>query len=837
MGQFDYDKIQNVAIREFAKTFDKDGVKGLSEEELTLFKAAAETNDDITKADYKEILGYSTNPIAPSDAAKGEEPAEDVTKYMTSKQAEKWNKEGNEAHIDELKYYVKEGGSRAAFLAEKNLSPTFKAEVQTVMALMPAEYASTEEVGKKHKEIEKKCTTDFQKKILKELENMAKNECAAKALANIEDLYKKQDETLTPEQRMANIKENAENKKEFKGDFKNAFKAFEQRLIAAASQDALAQVGLVDDADKTKGKQVIKEAKKHLDDDKYTKTAIDGDRNIFKRALNWAKGRKTIVKDAAEIQGRKNNVKKHVVQSHTEVAKALGNKMDKFYKLHDAKIVTMDKNGNWDLSKLSELIGNQIGTDYRLNREHKKDELVAEIANVQSKLEAIQGLSEFSEDEAKALVKLCGYDIEGKNAARAIFGGLAGAVAGAAVGLGAAKGAEATLPHEFKRGGAEYALDPIEIKTDLDMSKVNNATYPDGVSVNASGNIVLNIAMLIKDGTSIIDCSTLLGEMALRTALPVALVGAALGTLEGLKDKGQEPVLSVGFEEQTYEDYCRMLEAGPNKEYAAIGKMIAGSFVVDGKWDREGYKDFLNRAAGNHNTLLNRDELIGALLERQKELQKQGTTPVNTTPTTPINPNGEEEHSYATKDEHTPVYTDVPTIDGTKTGWRQIAGQYDCLINTYGPAKAIRIIKIAQAINNGDYSKENIERLLELSLKGRQYMRNVEGIDYRVYINALDATYLGKDVKVPVSLAGCDRDDSKSLKVNGARRGNGNQTVVAPTGSAADKIESGKTSEYFARFDEGAAQSYQDNVTARDQAVNDFTTKNPNAKKEEWEQE
>ena len=158
------------------------------------------------------------------------------------------------------------------------------------------------------------------------------------------------------------------------------------------------------------------------------------------------------------------------------------------------------------------------------------------------------------------------------------------------------------------------------------------------------------------------------------------------------------------------------------------------------------------------------------------------------------------------------------------------------------------MIKIAQAINNGDYSKENMEKLLKLSKKGHNNLRNIVGVDFNAYMSAIRATYLpalkkdsegkpidGTGVKVPVELAECTRDASKSLK---ADRANGDGPVVAPTGNASDRIKTrdGQDAEYYARFDGGATQTYT-SMASRDKAVADFKQKYPNAKVEKWDNE
>ena len=127
-------------------------------------------------------------------------------------------------------------------------------------------------------------------------------------------------------------------------------------------------------------------------------------------------------------------------------------------------------------------------------------------------------------------------------------------------------------------------------------------------------------------------------------------------------------------------------------------------------------------------------------------------------------------------------------------------------------------------------------------------MKNIEGLDYEAYKSALTATYLpalkkdsegnnipGTGVKVPVNLADCIRDESKSLKAKKAKQA---EKEVAPTGNAADRIKTrdGQAAKYYARFDGGTIQEY-DSMQKRDQAVAEFKAKYPNDKKKKWSEE
>lgn len=811
MGQFDISGIKNQAIREYAQRFDTDGIAGLSKEELTLFQNEARKDANITDPDLREIMGYEVT----------------ATTGMTEKQAKKYNKEANEAHINYLKTFANEGVTKTDVLKKldekSNLDPEFRKAVADVLAIMPAAFESSDSV--KHKELMKKLEEaglkdDLHENILKELEKMAKNECKQAKMSEIADAYAQKlaaDPTKTSQQIMNEIKKEAKDAGNFKGDFKEAFGEFNQPMIDAYNKvyAAIAQIADLENGAKVqdKAEEILKANGQW---DKYTKKALLGDRNIFKRFRNFLTGYKGDGRIASDNQGRFNKVEHKKAQTTEEIMNSLGNKTELFVALREAGIIKETPDGKWDLSELSNLIATQVGANYKLDRHHSKDELISEKLKTTSAINALKGLEGLDEDHAMALVKLCGFEIEGKNIGKAIFRGILGMAGGAASSAASTYGAGQAFPKTINL--SQNNNQSIDISAEL--AEQLKGKLPEGVTIDATGNITIATEMLIQ----LPRLAGQLSQLGLYSMIPGGLIGGALGILSGMKDSGETPVLSNNFTEKTFEAYCERLEK-ENPKYGKIGVMIAASFIDEnGNWNREGYKDFLNTMGGDGG-LINREELIGGLQKRQgvkapeKKPEGQGTTPVD------------EEHAYAQHEKIEDIYSDVPTIDGRRTGWIQIAGQYGCLVEKFGPAKAIRIIKIAQAITNGDYSEENLEKLYALSKKGTQYLKNVEGINYDVYVNTLKATSLGSNVKVPTNLAGCTRDESKSLKpgrVTLARK------QVRPRGSAADRIKTGRNEEYYARFDGGANQTYTTR-DARDNAVNEFRSKHKKVRQDAWE--
>lgn len=743
----DISKITNAELQKLAYLKDGDNNGTLDAEEFAIFKAEVAAKEGVSTEDFNQVMGlYTTNPVEATEATAPQEEPKAPTDGMTEKQAKKYKSEANEAHIKYLEGFVKDGGTRADVLkmldSKANLDPQFRKAVADIIALMPATYASSDEI--KHKDLEKKLENaglkdDLHKDILKQLEKMAKNECIAEQTSQIADAYAAKlaaNPKLTSQQIMDEIKKEAKAAGKFKGDFKDAYKAFNQPMIDAYRKvyDAISQID-----DLEKGGKVQDKAEDILKAngqwDKYTKKALLGDRNIFKRFKSFMTGYKSDGRIASDNKGRQNKVEHKKTQTTQEIMDSLGNKTELFVALREAGFITETEDGKWDLSELSELIGTQVGDDYKVNRHHKKDKLISEKLKTQSALRVISGLSELDEKHAMALVKLCGYDIEGKHLGRAIFGGLAGMASGAAVGMASTYAAAQMLPKEIQ---VPYYKDK-EYDISKELLDGMQGKLPEGISIDASGNIHIITDILIQ----IPRLAGQLGQLGLYSAIPGALVGTALGVLSGLKDKGETPVLSNNFTETTYEAYVERLNR-ENPQYAQIGMLIAASFVDEkGNWDREGYKDFLNTMGGDGG-LINREELIGGLQKRQKALENKDN-----------DDNGDDdcvEEKCNVAVEEKPGEEKTETQDRTfvhlrkenpGVGWKEMVEAYfpglveACGGKLYGADGAIRAFQKELCTDeNGNFDAAKLQALIT-------------------------ATDVPKEIKIPLQVKGIDRVETK----------------------------------------------------------------------------
>ncbi len=651
--------------------------------------------------------------------------------------------------------------------------------------------------------------------------------------------------------------------------FKSKMSKFENTYIMPEARTTVREA--VYDSDAQKSKKVKKDAKATLeangDYNKYTKKALRGE-NGFKE---WVSGEDSDMKIARKNQATYNKVmeirekglsEKDIIDAVDEKS-TIGSKMtfglffkkktNLFEALKNSGLIVDKGDGTYDITALSQLIGEHVGSNYKLDRQSDDFKALAEKTKTTSALAAATELKNLTPEETKMLVEMCGYKVEGKDWGKAILGATVGALVN---GLSSAVSVATN-----KRAVIDTTIDNsnyVELNIEASQSVANQIASQFEGNKEVTVNFIKGGVQIIVDQKNIAPLFWKASRHILETGLKSSAIGAAFGLIAGLKDDPEKPITSTQFKCTTLEEYEKVLDSEVKQnaldpKYKAALMMLASTFVKEDEdgnkyWDCESYKELLNHGDGTpevlgagNGSVLNREELIGLL----KALKKEDVHDVDDT--TPV---VEEDHNYATKDKEAIAaeYQSIPVIDGSTTSWSKIAGQYDCLVERYGLADAIRMIKIAQAINNGDYGKENMEKLLAISKKGLSHMKNIEGIDFDAYKSAYESTYLpalkkdnegnnipGTGVKVPVNLADCIRDESKSLKADKATPAD---EIVNPTGNAADriKVRDGQAAKYYVRFDGGAVQEFN-SMQERDQAVADFKAKYPNAKVEKWKEE
>ena len=173
-----------------------------------------------------------------------------------------------------------------------------------------------------------------------------------------------------------------------------------------------------------------------------------------------------------------------------------------------------DDEGNtyYDISNLSDLIRRRIGADLRANRQKGELSAYAEIENIRQEISAVSGV-DISKREAKHLIKLCGFDVEGKNWAQVFYAAVADtlvdgiAMAGGLV--GASGTATAVASYVGPMAGTaffDYSKEiPFTVDYDNNQEWMLTINYGQGGGVNLTSlRRQLNLQKFA-DGTSLSD--------------------------------------------------------------------------------------------------------------------------------------------------------------------------------------------------------------------------------------------------------------------------------------------------------------------------------------------
>ncbi|MBQ7764157.1 hypothetical protein IJ384_02175 [bacterium] len=473
----------------------------------------------------------------------------------------------------------------------------------------------------------------------------------------------------------------------------------------------------------------------------------------------------------------------------------------------------------------------KIGSDLKLNASQNTE--IAELTFVKRYLKDATG-SDFSDSQVKDLVKFLGFEYETKD--RSLETVMEDTLPGAIIGAGSAAAFATRLKVE------QY----VNMKITADLSESLKSQLGDKIvasSTDSDGLINLKVAQkVVKDDTII-------------AALSGAGIGTIVTALFNLIEGKDIPFEKACFSKSELSAIVRgseSLEDAKNKicqQYQGLKGSILSALLQkahDAKPDdwKNNYINVIDKIAGKYSNM-NCEELQGVKFDEIEELL------------------AEELHTYNTKDtEGTPdklVAVQVDTIDARKSSWSKLVEQYDCLKDIeIDPNKyplsakkdketlAIRMLKVAQAINDNDYSKE---RLLDLAEKtfaaDRNYtqLKDYEGIDYNVLVGTMKAELMGTKVKMPAVLAyeKVQKEDGTYEIVGGCNRTNkdikatveDNTGTKAAVDSAQDYVtKKGEDGKLYVKFDGGDWIECQDELD-RNAKIEEFKAKYKNVKKEE----
>lgn len=831
----DISKITNAELKKLAYLKD-DGDGNLNAEEFEIFKQEAAVKEGVSAEDFNQAMG-----LYKSAAATATE-ATPATEEATSKE-KKAAKKALEAKQDNIKADIKaliEGNKKARLNQDSSISlnnlieklttknpadhATVIAEVQAVVTFVQAtKFNSKKEVEALKEKIEtakdpqgKPLFNEFQKDLAIYMVELAKKEQINKEAEVLVGIYNEVKADPKNAQNFSNYLTLVEKEIENRG-FKNtsyysdeAFDALKQIVNqdAANIADQRRAAMVAEGSENVSGKKVKKallDAAPETDDvyKKVVKKQKD-DNDLTGRWLDKDRTAEDLEKISAE------DLKK-------QLGDELFNVMRKYLESH------INADGTYNVRDLSDKLFERVGYDVWMDL--SDDTAMSELQGAKNELKILTD-RDLNDKDIKKILKLVHIPRKPKDRdfiralEESIIPGIAGAVAGAS---------------------AYQSLDVTQ-RVQLNM---DSDTATEMINQLRAAGIKPSVTQGIDGTITVTVLQRVLQDNRALAALAGAGIGVLTSTLMNLifgMENNEESCISIADFNLTEERYTNI---DKYKEYitkvqpeAKANIIIALVDTFHAKYGDDWAKEYdaaLKKFAG-HGSVLNCLELRGGKLMSVKPVEE---TEEDTTV---------EEHRYSQHDQAAvdPTYVDVPAIDGSKTGWPQIARQYECLVEKYQLSGAIRVLKLAQAIKDGNYSQERLDQLYALSKKGRTHLQNIEGFDYKAYCNALDATYLpklemkdgkpvpGTGVKVPEKLGDCTRNAELSLQVQGQVQ---QATVkVAPTGHAADRIQTsaGQGAKYYVRLDGGAIQAYDDK-NVRDDIVKKFKENYPNAKVEKWE--
>lgn len=728
-----------------------------------------------------------------------------------------------------------------------------------------------------------------ERKILRQVAQMVKNEKINAAKEDITNRYatkveeaEKKGLKVTDKEIMDEIREELKNENKYiidnnygerdQNEYVTAYDAFNNGEIAQNARILLANVITGKTTDQIDGDKILKEAKQWL------KKEGLWDSNVAK-----AKRKHRFGKNYSDYEGLTRNVALNTIKSEDELKKAFGENADEKIKtrlnktdekiraLMNAKVnltddkgqpitdaegkpvmfnlITLREDGYYDLTNLSRYIRQQVGSDLTYN-EHKHD-TNSEGGYLKRGINgAIEGDEyDLSNEEILGLVEACGYDKEGQlyGTIKTILGGTVGALAhGLTAGIATLSNPSQTYldtPPDMKDMVIETSLKNI--------LELNEKTLKDlGLNITVETDTIIKTTIsniLANEEAFIVIMPKLIAENAVKSAV----MGGVLGLLAGFQAE-EKPAVPLKVEQTTLKDYNDALKAGKEtKKYAPLLTSLAlvKDFVSeDGTLDGPGFEAYLQRLfAGND--ILNKEEFAALEYEflQTKESRHLKQKPVIENEDEHTPPTSEPKEMQGSKAQGTYNYTvdqDILVVNGIKSSWKEIARMYnDCIIpdrdsidkdkypNCYKRYSEleIRFVKVAQAINNGDYSLEHLLELAEATFaaKTSKYteLKDRTDIDHSALLSAMNSDWL-TDVKVPKQLGECIRvkntpADAKDMNTEGAKN--------APTGYAKDTEKSYHQKDvYGLQMGNGEIETF-DNMQARDERYAELVKQNQDA--------
>ena len=567
-----------------------DGNGVIENNEIEIFKGyadAAVKNGQVSEDDYKAIFGADIKTTQPAT-----NPQQTTYTKKDVKRMEKYVvtilKEEVAASPSEIKAKLQE---RLGVNADDPKYKDLQGQVEYILnAINEVGYKSKDDVDKLEKTVKEKLQIgkkdDFAKDVLKALVENAEVAQRSKEYGEIKEAYEKlvkagMGEEAAYKEARKEFKDKGSYYKDYLKHGNIFYKAlhwkrkdsdFEKRTIMPEARATVREA--ISESDSTSSKGVERDAKKSLEADgdynRYTKKALGGENNFGE----WISGKDSDMKVARKNQATKNEVegiredglsaeeihdavdKRSTFGSKVTFGLLFKKKTQLFEALKTSGLIVDKGNGEYDVSKLSMIIGEHVGANYKLDRQTSDFKALAEITKTTSALAAATELKNLSEQEAKMLVEMCGYKVEGKNWGKAILAATAGALV---TGLSAA-GSAAT--------NKKYVLDSkvtnsnhVEFNLKCSGKTLEDLKNQFGNIEGASLNLIEGGLQVIIDQKSVVPLLWKGSKKIMDTALKAAIPGAVLGLLAGLKDSPEKPITSTQFNCTTLEEYAKVLDS------------------------------------------------------------------------------------------------------------------------------------------------------------------------------------------------------------------------------------------------------------------------------------
>ena len=547
-------------------------------------------------------------------------------------------------------------------------------------------------------------------------------------------------------------------------------------------------------------------------------------------------------------------------------------------RLEDEGYIKRMEDGMLDLSGLSTLIRGQVGADNTLSKTRKDFKPVSEINGLKSEV-SVQTNVQIDEKTAKELAKLCGYKVETLNwdnfvknlAALGITVLATAAAAGAAgIAVGALAGAAISAPQGVRKGDNIYShlevnindianmysdlapenvakLTPEQLAQKLDEIFSINSSAAKKELVDGALRVTIDTEILAPD--EIILATKNLGPTILGAAL-----GGAIAALPILFTAIEVPVAAADVNTDCLDDYVKHVYAQCDDKQIALMLSTLALECTDenGKLDAQLLRDKMQAIKGG-NSLLNKRELQEYFRKKDDpKFQKEFNATVEQFRADRAKECPQPEEVEEPTEEE--VVTEEPAVgeviatatekevkevekfNARLSDWDTLISLYPCFKNDEVISKMsrrdqIRLLKLAQAITDGNYSRERMLELYEIRdlKKNADDLKKLDYFDYKVYENQVNATYFTDEANMvlPKEFAGCERDDIEIKDNDGGRaflKTNKTYTESNKANEGSTKVEVTKETYWVKYLDENGNPKEEsfDDILRREHRVEEI---------------